>query len=676
MRNVWCWKVKRPWNTRGISTLAPSSVVVRVFLVALLLGGVCGKSLGLEGPSSASTNPGFNLIFIMADDLGYADLGCYGSTFHETPNLDRLATRGVRLTQAYAASPLCSPTRASILTGQYPARIGITSPSCHLPSVQLVKRLVDGKNGQDRVLTADSLTRLKSDYVTLAESLQRAGYRTAHFGKWHLGHNLQASDRYEPRDQGFQFDFPHTPKAAGPGGGYLAPWKFIQDAAIKGEPGKHIEDRMSEEAAAFIEKHKAEPFYMNYWAFSVHSPWNARRDYIDHFAKKVDSSRHQKNPLYAAMVRSLDDGVGRILEAVDRAGIADRTIVVFTSDNGGWAYPPKATDPEGYADIPATSNAPLRSGKASLYEGGTREPCLVVWPKTIQPGTVQHGLLSSVDWFPTLHAMLGVSLPENLLLDGIEQSSMLLGKKKPRQEVFCHFPHGSVAQSQSIPGFRPGSWVRDERWKLIRFYADHEDGSDRWELYDLQNDVGEKVNVVAEHPEIMQRLSNRLGQYLAETDAVIPKRNPNYGASKVEKGSNRDGDSANLTLGWKARQCSARALPTSIEVHREGANPFFGYSLGSAGPLEVRVRMRGGEAGQGKVEWIPQKQGKAEQGAAESISFMTQGKDWEEIAIQIPPTERIGILRVYFPANWETFEVDWIEVQTKSTPRRWDFGNP
>ncbi len=269
-----------------------------------------------------------NIIFILADDLGAHDLRCTGSTFYETPNLDRLAQRGTRFTQAYSASPLCSPTRSSILVGQYPARTGITAPVCHLPTVQLEKRLENG-NPNARLLVANSLTRLQTEYFTLAEAFKEAGYATAHFGKWHLGHNLKPGDRYEPKDQGFDVDFPHTPSAPGPGGGYLAPWKFIKDPAIIDTAGVNIEDRMSQEAAKYIAAQKGKPFYLNYWAFSVHSPWNARADYIEHFKAKADPKNPQHNALYAAMVKSLDDGIGRLLQAVDDAGIADNTIIVF-----------------------------------------------------------------------------------------------------------------------------------------------------------------------------------------------------------------------------------------------------------------------------------------------------------------------------------------------------------
>lgn len=475
--------------------------------------------------ASAAERP--NVIFILADDLGARDLACFGSTFYETPNLDRLAQLGTRFTQAYAASPLCSPTRSSILVGQYPARTGITAPGCHLDPVDLNKELLKAGPGA-RVIQAKSVSRLKTEYFTLAEAFKEAGYATAHFGKWHLGHNLGAGDRYEPRDQGFDFDFPHTPKAPGPGGGYLAPWKFIKDPQISAEPGAHIEERMAEEAARYIAAHKGEPFYLNYWAFSVHSPWNARPDYIEHFKAKADPQNPQHNPLYAAMVKSLDDGVGKILKAVEDAGVAERTMIVFYSDNGGYAYPPKKTDPEGFAHIPATSNLPFRSGKASLYEGGTREPFLFAWPGKTKPGATRDILFQSVDFYPTLLSLAGLKPQSGLKLDGIDQSQALLGGESARDRVFCHFPHGSATPDSVMDGFYPGSSVRKGDWKLIRFYARNEDGTDEFELYDLKNDVGERNNLAKERPEIVRELGSLLAAFLEDTGAVIPKLNPNY----------------------------------------------------------------------------------------------------------------------------------------------------
>jgi arylsulfatase A-like enzyme len=622
--------------------------------------------LAFSAFSHAADQP--NIIFILADDLGAHDVGCFGSTFHETPNIDRLASRGVRFTQAYAASPLCSPTRSSILAGQYPARTGITAPVCHLPQVQLEKKLAKG-NPNMKAFNADSLTRLKSEYFTLAEALKEAGYATAHFGKWHLGHNLPQNndDRYEPKDQGFDFDFPHAPTAAGPGGGYLAPWKFIKDTAISGKPGEHIEDRMSEEAAKYICAHKDQPFYVNYWAYSVHSPWNARHDYIDYFKPKADPKNPQHNPLYAAMVRSLDDGVGRLLRAVDEAGIADRTIIVFFSDNGGWAYPPKTTDPEGFEDMPATSNLPQRSGKASLYEGGTREPCIVVWPGKTRPGTTNDALLQSVDWYPTLLAMCGLKPHAGLKLDGFDQSGTLLGQPAPRDRVFCHFPHGSPNQAVNIPGFLPGTYVRKGDWKLIRFYADNDDGTDRLELFNLKDDVGETKNLAAEKPEVVRELNELIGGFLRDTAAVIPIRNSDYRKTTAAATT-----SADPLQGWKARNCNAVVQDGIVTITGKNETPFLGVGAGANGPAVVKLRARCVIGGPGKIEWLPS--GAATKPvSSQSVSFELPGGDWQTITVNVPATGPLGILRVYLPAQKQAVAIDWIELQAGGKPKRWNF---
>jgi arylsulfatase A-like enzyme len=483
--------------------------------------------LSLFAAASSAASP--NVVFILADDLGWRDITPYGSTFHETPNLARLAERSAKFTNYYAASPLCSPTRSSVITGLYPARTGITSPVCHLPTVQLEKRLVEPRPNQ-AVLLADSLTRLKSEYVTLAEVFREHGYATAHFGKWHLGHGAG----YEPKDQGFDIDVPHTPKAPGPGGGYLAPWRFVTDPEFKGTPGQHIDDWMANEAAKFIREHKQKPFFLNFWTYSVHSPWNARKDYIEHFQAKSDPNSPQRNPLYASMVKSLDDAVGTLLDALDEAGLTQNTIIVFTSDNGGWAYLPRATDPPGYDTVPATNNAPLRSGKASNYEGGTREPCLVSWPGHIEPGE-RNAFFSSVDWFPTLLAMTQVEPKDAIKTDGVDQTPAILKDEQVRDVVYCHFPHGSAAQEKTIPGFWPATWVRRGGWKLIRFYAKNDDRTDRLELYNLKTDVGETTNLAAEQPQLVGELTSLMDAFLKDTEAVIPKANPNYRNDRSEE---------------------------------------------------------------------------------------------------------------------------------------------
>ena len=639
------------------------------------------SALCIFHPAFAAEPPRPNIVFILADDLGAHDVRCFGSTFHETPNIDRLAARGVKFTNAYAASPLCSPTRSSILAGVYPARSGITSPSCHLPQVQLVKKLAVG-NPNMKALNADSLTRLKSEYFTLAETLHEAGYATAHFGKWHLGHNLPQNqdDHYEPKDQGFDFDFPHTPKAAGPGGGYLAPWKFIADPAITGHPGEHIEDRMSDEAAKYIRAHKGGPFFVNYWAYSVHSPWNARKDYLEYFSPKADAKNPQHNPLYAAMVRSLDDGVGHLLKAIDDAGVADNTIIVFFSDNGGWSYPPKATDPEGFTDMPATSNLPQRSGKASLYDGGTREPCIIVWPGKVKPGTVNDALFQSTDFYPTLLAMCGLKPHADVKLDGFDQSRTLLGEASPRDRVFCHFPHGSTNQAAAIPGFLPGTYVRKGDWKLIRFYADNEDGSDRFELYDLKHDEGESKNLAAEKPDIVRELNALISDFLKDTDAVIPVRNPTYGkvvaapkgsAKSAAKGKANDDEFPGLQ-GWKARACTATAKDGIVTVTGKGAEPFLGVGAGTSRPAVVKFRARCAKGGEGKIEWLNNGAEKKNEKPPSAL-FTLNGGEWQDITVQIPATAPLGILRLYLPAQTQPVEIDWVELKGTGAAKRWEF---
>ncbi len=616
-----------------------------------------------------------NVVLILADDLGVSDLGCFGSTYHETPNLDRLASRGVRLTNAYAASPLCSPTRASILTGQHPARIGITAPVCHLPTVQLEKRLLVSRSA--RVLVADSVTRLDSKYYTLAEALKDAGYATGHFGKWHLGHNLTADEAYEPKDQGFDIDWPHTPKAPGPGGGggYLAPWKFIRDPLITDEAGRHIDERMADEAGAFIRANKGRPFFVNFWLFSVHSPWNARADSIAHFSKKTDPANPQRNPLYAAMVKSMDAAVGRLLHHLEESGEADNTLVVFWSDNGGYAYPPKKTDPEGYAEIPATSNLPYRSGKASIYEGGTREPGLVVWPGRIKAGATADFLMQSTDLYPTLLTICGVSRKPGQRVDGVDQAAALMGGASPRTHVFCHFPHGTATQASAMDGFYASSSLRRGGMKLIRFYARADDGSDEFELYDLANDPGERHNLAGERPEMVTELSNLLQSHLVDTDAVIPLLNsdrstvaPPAARVAIDKPMAAD----DLSGGWKNRAGVAVVRDGALSVQSKGPASFLGVSVRLApGTARFSFRVRAPQAGEGRIALL------ATAGAAEALSvpYRVAGESvWQTVTIELPVKENVSILRLYLPSGSAAIDLDDIViVPSQGGSRRWTF---
>ena len=614
-----------------------------------------------------------NIILILADDLGGRDLACFGSKYHETPNLDRLAARGVRLTQAYSASPLCSPTRSSILTGQYPARTGITAPVCHLPMVQLEKSLGNNENGKVRVLVAESVTRLKPDYHTIAEALKASGYATAHFGKWHLGHNLKAGDTYEPRDQGFDLDWPHTPKAPGPGGGYLAPWQFITDPAIKDDTGRHVDERMADEAGKFIRASKGRPFFVNFWLFSVHSPWNARKDYIEHFKQKTDPANPQQNPLYAAMVKSLDDSVGRLLKHLDDSGEADNTIIVFWSDNGGYAYPPKKTDPDGYAEIPATSNLPYRSGKASLYEGGTREPGIVVWPGKVKADSTSDFLMQSVDLYPTLLRAGGAASKPDQKVDGLDQTDALLGGTSSRDRVFCHFPHGNATRDSVMDGFYAGTYVRKGDWKLLRFYARNDDGSDDLELYDLKNDLGERRNLAKEKPELVKELNGLIADFLKDTEAVIPKLNPNFGKAAPKVPAKKKALAPDdLPGNWKNRAGKASVIDGALHIESKGADSFIGVGAGTyAGKASLSFRIRAPQAGEGRIALL----GAA--GGAEilSVPYRTSGEAvWQTISVELNPKATTSILRLYLPAGSASVDLDDIVLTPHLGPaRRWEF---
>jgi arylsulfatase A-like enzyme len=382
-----------------------------------------------------------------------------------------------------------------------------------------------------RALQPDSATRLATNYFTLAKALKTAGYATGHFGKWHLGR-----EPFGPLQQGFDVDVPHY-CGPGPAGGYLGPWTFPRELDFVGRPGEHVEDRMAQEAIKFIKANKEQPFFLNYWAFSVHAPFNAKPELVEKYRQKAarfDNTTSQRNPVYAAMVQSLDENIGRLLDALEELKLADNTIIIFFSDNGGVNWAAMKDDPvyaqkgfmNGFRDVPITSNAPLRGGKATLYEGGAREPCVFVWPGKVQPGSASEALLSSVDFYPTILEMVGLKPRASQKFDGVSQVSALLGQAASRDTVFCYFPH-----LIPVVGCFPGTWVRRGDWKLIRFHCDNEDQSDRFELYNLKADIGETNNLAAKMPEKVKELNLLMNGFFQETKAYVPQPNPNYRCS-------------------------------------------------------------------------------------------------------------------------------------------------
>jgi len=442
-----------------------------------------------------------NIVFILADDLGWADLGCYGSKFHETPHLDKMAAQGMRFTDAYAACNVCSPTRASIMTGKYPARLQLTT---FLPgrSDRPSQKLLSGKMHPF----------LPLDEITVAQALKAGGHVTGSIGKWHLG---VAKEEMLPGKRGFDVDIASrsSPRYFWP---FTGPKAATQPFA-EGKPGDYLTDRLALEAEKFIEQNKDRPFFLYLPHHAPHIPLEAKKELIAKYQAKAKPEAGQNNPIYGAMLESLDEGVGRVLKKLDDLKLSERTIVIFTSDNGGLSVR------EG-PSTPATSNAPLFAGKGHNYEGGIRVPLIVRWPGKVKAGATCDVPVCSIDYYPTLLDLAGVKdLPKHAS-DGVSIAPLFLqtGGLK-RDAIFWHFPH------YSNQGGMPGGAVRQGDWKLIEFY---EDG--KRELYNLKDDIGEKTNLSGKMPEKTRELGQMLSAWRRTVDAQMPMPNPDYKAPKTE----------------------------------------------------------------------------------------------------------------------------------------------
>jgi arylsulfatase A-like enzyme len=468
-----------------------------------------------------------NVIVILADDLGWSDTTLYGTTtYYQTPNVERLAKRGMTFTRAYSASPLCSPTRSALLTGLSPARTGITVPNCHEPRVVL--QATTGKKAppDQKAIMPDPVTRLKTEYRTLAETLKDAGYATAHFGKWHLG-----PEPYSPLQQGFDVDLPHHP-GPGPAGSFVAPWKF---ANFKEKvSGEHIEDRMAAEAVTWMEQQKEKPFYLNYWMFSVHAPFDAKKANIETHRGRIDPKDAQRSPTYAAMIQSMDDAIGTLLDGLDRLKLADNTIIIFTADNGGNMY----NEVDGTTP---TSNRPLRGGKATMFEGGTRVPCVIVWPGMAAPGSRSDAIIQSEDFYPTLIAGVGV---QSRTRDDSEKSAKA---STPTQRFDGHSilpalkgdalaAKRSSNTSRTIPACRTGC-RRPFRCIAMTGSSSASSTAARTAHIVICSSTcatisARKNNLAAQKPELVAELDALIEGFLTDTKAVVPVPNPAFDPAK------------------------------------------------------------------------------------------------------------------------------------------------
>lgn len=463
----------------------------------------CQNELAFERP---------NVLFILVDDLGYADLGYTGSTSYETPNIDALAANGMIFTNAYAASPVCSPTRAAILTGKYPARINLTD---YIPGNRHW-----GPHADQQLASQPFKLQLDLEEYTIAEAFKDNGYNTMFAGKWHLGEK----DEFYPTHQGFTINIGgnHT---GHPSGGYFSPYQNPElEDGIKGE---YLTDRLTNEVIKFIENANDEPFFAYLSFYSVHLPLEAKKDkvnkYDEKFARQFNEEEQflkegktffknrQNNATYAGMVESMDENVGRVLQVLKNKGLSENTIVVFTSDNGGMASSNTTHN------IP-TSNMPLRAGKGHLYEGGIHEPLIMKWLAEIKPGSVSKHVVTSTDLYPTLLDLAGIGQLPNQHLDGVSLKPILQSKPQKDRPIFWHNPHYSGGL-----GGTPSGAIRLGEYKLIEFYEDM-----HLELYNVVKDVGEKNNLVLEQPIKAKELKKKLFQWREEMNALMPFPNPHY----------------------------------------------------------------------------------------------------------------------------------------------------
>jgi len=437
---------------------------------------------------TAATPP--NVIVILVDDMGQTDLSCYGSRFYETPHIDQLAKDGVRFVNGYSACTVCSPTRAALLTGKYPARLHLT----------------DWIAGHDRpkakLKIPDWQKFLPFEEITLAEQFKAAGYATASIGKWHLTPGLKEGDEaYYPEKHGFDINVGGYARGQPPS--YHAPYKI--PTLTEGPAGEFLTDREAAEAVKFIEANKEKPFFLYLPHYAVHTPLGGKPDVIAKYQAKAAKlpDLKQKNATYAALVESVDDSLGTIRAALKRLKLDEHTIIVFTADNGGL--------------LPVTDNSPFRVGKGSAYEGGVRVPLIFHAPGVTKPGTVDTTPAMTIDLYPTVLELAGVK-PLQSLVDGISLAPLLKSGAKPdRAEIFWHYPHYHPG------GATPYSAVRSGDFRLVHFY---EDGRD--ELYDLANDVGETKDLATAQPAMAKTLRTRLDAWLKSVDAQLPTKNAAY----------------------------------------------------------------------------------------------------------------------------------------------------
>ncbi len=451
-----------------------------------------------------------NVIFILADDLGYYDLSCNGSKYYETPNIDRIANEGMVFTNGYANCQVCSPSRASIMSGKFPARHGITD---YIGAVSGITWRDVGRF--NRLIPADYIHRLPSEYIVLPEAMKESGYKTFFAGKWHLG-----DEGSWPTDHGFDINIGGWDSGS-PIGGYFSPWE--NPMLENKKDGEDLSLRLADETIDFIKANKDTTFFAFLSFYAVHSPiettkekWQKYRDKAEEqgiaesafkMGKFLPIRQTQDNPIYGGLVETMDDAVGRVLETLDQLDLAKNTIIIFTSDNGGVAS----------GDAFSTSNLPLKGGKGHAYEGGIREPYFIKVPGAKNAGQQNNTPVTGADFYPTILELVGGKSYPFEHQDGLSLVPLLKGKTIEERPLIWHYPH------YGNQGGEPTSIIREGDWKLIHFYED-----DREELYNLANDPSESQNLAPQYPDLTGEMNIRLFQYLVQVGALLPSRDRTY----------------------------------------------------------------------------------------------------------------------------------------------------
>ncbi|QDT44492.1 Arylsulfatase [Gimesia alba] len=621
-----------------------------------------------------------NVVLFLVDDMGWMDSSVYGSQYYETPNMERLAKQSMRFTNAYAV-PLCSPTRASILSGQYSARHGITSATGHLPPQPGGPRYDTKKSPNKKYIYPESKRYLDPKLITLAEVLRDAGYRTGHFGKWHLG----AMPQHWPDKQGFETIWHCAPDPGPPN--YFSPYGVHADGQptarhkvgniTDGPEGEHITDRLTDEALRFIENHHAEPFYLNFWHYSVHGPWQHKEQYTARYAKKKDPRGEQRNPVMASMLQNVDESLGRVLDKLDELNLTEKTLFIFYSDNGGNTHSWRADDPKlrnvtprhpKYKTIQSyrkwagpeapTNNAPLREGKGRIYEGGQRVPLMVRWPKHIKAGSLSDTVVGPIDMYPTILDVVQVEKPDEQILDGVSFLPVLLQQGTlERNALFTWFPHLIPAVS-----------VRAGDYKLIRRWEPHPDYPDLYELYNLKEDIGETTNLAAKMPDKVKELDALIEGFIKETGALAPKPNPDFNPRlKIP--------SRGPAFGLVPKMCKLTIVKGAARIEADGRTPFLGTAqVKLPGPLTLKLRLRSATGGFGKVQWKTAAQETFPRtGQTVEYSFKG-GKQWQDVNLPLPVEGKPGIVRLYVPAGESPVEIQTIRFTGKgSGEKSWSF---